>query len=324
MATITKRNGRWQARVRRKGFPTQTKTFASKASAQRWVRHTEVQIETHGLTTDRPDYPSFAQAVSRYKEEVSRFKKSFDVEKYRLNRLAQLPWARHSISKIDGSHMAKLRLERLQEVSAATVRKELYLISAIYETARREWGFPNLKNPVGDIRIPSGANPKRSRIKSDTLALLLEAASKSRHRYLPHIITLALETGMRRGEILSLKWGQYFPEMRVLELSDTKNGHGRFVPLSDTAMVAISKGAKQNERIFPMTGNAVRLAWERLLRANYIEGLRFHDLRHEAISRMFDTGMTVPEVASISGHRTVSMLFRYAHADLDSVRTKLV
>ena len=313
MATITKRNGRWQARVRRTGFPTQTKTFANKTSAQRWVRHTEVQIETHGLAKDKPDYPSFIEAIERYKEEVSRFKKSFDVEKYRLNKLAQLAWARHTIDKIDGSHLAALRLKRIQEVSPATVRKELYLISAIFETARREWGFGNLKNPVGDIRIPSGANPKRSRIPSDTLAQLLDAASQSRHRYLPYIITLALETGMRRGEIISLTWGQYFPEKPLLELIDTKNGHGRFVPLSDKAMAAISHGAKQNERIFPMTGNAVRLAWERLLRTNNIRGLRFHDLRHEAISRMFDEGMTVPQVAAISGHRTISMLFRYAH-----------
>ena len=81
----------------------------------------------------------------------------------------------------------------------------------------------------------------------------------------------------------------------------------------NNAMAAISHGAKQNERIFPMTGNAVRLAWERLLRTNDIRGLRFHDFRHEATSRMFDEGMTVPQVAAISGHRTVSMLFRYAH-----------
>ena len=118
---------------------------------------------------------------------------------------------------------------------------------------------------------------------------------------------------MRRGEILSLTWGQYFPEKRLLELIDTKNGHGRFVPLSDTAMAAIGHGEKQNERIFPMTGNAVRLAWERLLRTIDIKELRFHDLRHEAISRMFDEGMTVPQVAAVSGHRTISMLFRYAH-----------
>ena len=67
----------------------------------------------------------------------------------------------------------------------------------------------------------------------------------------------------------------------------------------------------------------LRLAWERLLKTNFIEGVRFHDLRHEAISRMFDTGMTVPQVASISGHRTVSMLFRYAHSDFAVLRKKL-
>ena len=91
MATITKRNGRWQARVRRKGFPTKTKTFANNTSAERWLRHTEVEIETHGLAMDKPDYPSFIEAIEKYKEEISQFKTGFDVEKYRLNKLAQLP-----------------------------------------------------------------------------------------------------------------------------------------------------------------------------------------------------------------------------------------
>ena len=106
--------------------------------------------------------------------------------------------------------------------------------------------------------------------------------------------------------------GAIFPRKAAVRANRHKERAWSFVSLSDTAMAAISHGAKQNERIFPMTGNAVRLAWERLLRAHNIRGLRFHDLRHEAISRMFDEGMTVPQVAAGSGHRTISMLFRYA------------
>ena len=118
---------------------------------------------------------------------------------------------------------------------------------------------------------------------------------------------------MRRGEIIGLRWVDLLPERALVQLHDTKNGHGRFVPLSAKAIEALQQGDRRGQFIFPMTANAVRLAWERLKQKHEIEGVRFHDLRHEAISPMFDEGMTVPEVATISGHRTVSMLFRYAH-----------
>jgi integrase len=323
MATITKRNGRWQARVRRKGFSTQTKTFSQKGDAERWVRQTEIQIETHELPRATPIYPTFEQAVTRYKIEVSMFKKSYHVEKYRLARLMALSWATKSMNQIDGQAISELRLRRLGEVSSATVRKELYLISAIYETASREWGLNALKNPVSGIRVPSGANPERSRITGGMLKKVLVAVNESNHRYLPHVIGLALETAMRRSEILSLTWQDIDKDKRLAYLGDTKNGHPRLIPLTDKALEAISHGDTGNEYIFPMTGNAVRLAWERLKRRHGIEGVRFHDLRHEAISRFFDMGLTVPEVASISGHRTVSMLFRYAHADIEVVRKRM-
>ena len=324
MATITKRNGRWQARIRRKGFPTQTKTFSQKTDAQKWVRHVEVKIETHGLPKAKPDYPTFRQAIKRYSYEVSLFKKSHEVEKYRLAKLSELPWADKTLDQIDGQHLSKLRLARMGEVSPATVRKELYLISAIFEAARKEWGLNALRNPVSDIHVPSGANPKRTRIPPEKLLRLFKALSKSKHRYLPHIVTLALETGMRRGEIISLRWEQYSRDEGFVSLDETKNGHGRHVPLTRRAIEALEHGESQNERIFPVTANSIRLAWERMKKENKIDGIRFHDLRHEAISRFFDMGLTVPQVAAISGHKTTSMLFRYAHADTQRLREKIL
>ena len=310
MASLTKRNGKWQARVRRKGFPTQTKSFTHKDDAQRWVRLTETQIETHELPKAPPCYPSFKEAIQRYSQEVSIFKKGHAPEKYRLAKLAQLKWAAKPLNEICSSHIAELRLSRIKEVTPPTVRKELYLISSIFETARKEWGFTRLTNPVSSIRMPSAANPRRTRIPPETLTRLMEAVEVS-NPLLPTLIIVALETGMRRSELIRLKWTDINKDVAYLE--DTKNGHSRYVPLSDTAPQAIDTLPKQSEEVFPMSANAVRLAWERLKNKHNIEGLRFHDLRHEAISRMFDEGLTVPEVASISGHRTVSMLFRYAH-----------
>jgi len=137
------------------------------------------------------------------------------------------------------------------------------------------------------------------------------------------LVVFALETAMRRGKILSLTWQDIDKDKRLAYLRDTKSGHPRFVPLTDRAIEAISHGDTCNQRVFPMTGNAVQLAWKRLKKRHGIEGVRFHDLRHEAISKLFDMGLTVPEVASISGHRTVSMLFRYAHADIQAVRKRM-
>lgn len=313
MAAIRRHRDKWQARVRRKGYPTKSRSFTNKADAHRWALRIEVQIETGDLPNNTTTVPTFVSALQRYEEEVSRYKKGFDAEKYRLAKLQKVSWSGLTLNKITATQVSDFKLKRLNEVAPPTVRKELYLISSVFETARKEWGLTALRNPVSDIKVPSGANPRRSRIPIETLTKLHKAIDESCHRYLPHIITLALETGMRRGEILNLGWKQYFQEKRLIELLNTKNGGSRYVPLSMKAIGAIDHGEKQNELIFPISGNAVRLAWERLKNTHGLEGVRFHDLRHEAISRMFDEGLTVPEVASISGHRTVSMLFRYAH-----------
>ena len=103
MATITKRNGRWQARVRRKGFPTHTKTFANKTSAERWVRHTEVQIETHGLAKDKPDYPSFIEAIERHFKESQILAKEV---------LAEMEWVKQNLKGTEKYFsLRKLKLE---------------------------------------------------------------------------------------------------------------------------------------------------------------------------------------------------------------------
>jgi integrase len=99
---------------------------------------------------------------------------------------------------------------------------------------------------------------------------------------------------------------------RALLISEAKNGYSRTIPLTDDA-IALLRDAIRNDRVFPISANAFRLAWERLKRRAGIDDLRFHDLRHEAISRFFEKGLMVPEVALISGHRDMRMLLRYAH-----------
>jgi integrase len=141
----------------------------------------------------------------------------------------------------------------------------------------------------------------------------------------------ALATGMRRGEVLSLTWVNVDFENRVAFLPMTKNGEPRRVPLSTEAIETLQSVResvresvlREKGQIFPISAKALRLAWERAKRRVGVENLRFHDLRHEAISRFFELGLSVPEVSLISGHKDARMLFRYTHLKPENVAKKI-
>ena len=137
------------------------------------------------------------------------------------------------------------------------------------------------------------------------------------HGRVKNIIEIALETGMRRGEILNIK--KEHVKNQTLFIPLAKNGHQRTIPLSKRAYHIL----KNYDLPFRMSGNAVRLAWERLKNKGNIKDLHFHDLRHEAISRLFEKGLSIPEVSLISGHKDVRMLFRYTHLKAEDILKKL-
>jgi integrase len=138
------------------------------------------------------------------------------------------------------------------------------------------------------------------------------------------MILMAIETGMRRSELLSMEWANVDEGSRTVYLATTKNGHARTVPLSTAALRAIRQVPRSGDKVFSVTANAFRLAWERLRRRAGVVGLRFHDLRHEAVSRFFEKGLSMPEVAAISGHRDPRMLMRYTHPKAEAIADKLL
>ena len=141
--------------------------------------------------------------------------------------------------------------------------------------------------------------------------------------YLRPIVLLAVETAMRRGELLSLTWSNLDLDEQLAYLPETKNGEKRTVPLSPVAQDILNSLPRSAQKVFPTSANAVRLAWERVKRRARIADLRFHDLRHEAISRLFEAGLSLPEVALISGHKDPRMLLRYTHLTAKSVVKRL-
>jgi len=116
---------------------------------------------------------------------------------------------------------------------------------------------------------------------------------------------------MRRSEILNLEWKNMDWEKQRALLPITKNGRSRWVLLSELALEHIEQAPRTADRVFPITDVAFRQAWDRLRNRVGVNGLTFHDLRHEAISRKFESGMNIPQVMAISGHQSAGQLFRY-------------
>ena len=229
-----------------------------------------------------------------------------------------------SLDKLTPSALARYRDTRLLAVSPSSVRRELAIIQHCLEVARKEWGvtMPG-GNPMALVTKPTPARARTRRLTADDVLKIAEGVAGLRNGLLAPVIHFAIATGMRRGELLALTWSNVNLEARTAYLPLTKNGESRTVPLSPEALRVLSNLEHIGPRVFPMSPNAVKLAWERLKRRVDIEDLRFHDLRHEAISRFFEMGLNVPEVALISGHKDTRMLFRYTHLKPEVVAEKL-
>jgi integrase len=324
MATIRKRGSSWQAQVRREGFPPLSKTFPSKADAAAWARDQERAI-------DRAELPTTARALKgltvgdllrRYSEAITPTKRGAEPEQYRIRTILRHDLAQVALNKLSPAAVAQYRDDRLKLVQPGTVRRELAIVQHCFEVAKKEWGLPIPANPVQQIAIP-GAQKSRERRLEEGESNILASAALASAWYIHPLIALAIETGMRRGELLSIRWRDVDMTAPTIRILKTKNGHPRTIPLTPKAVEILASLERKDERVLPVTPNAVRLAWERLRKRAGLEDLRLHDLRHEAVSRFFEYGLTVPEVALISGHRDPRMLSRYTHLRPEKVAEKL-
>ena len=178
-------------------------------------------------------------------------------------------------------------------------------------------------NPVDFVQMPPSCPPRDRRLAKGEYQRLRGAAEGLRNPLIWPIIDIAVETAMRRSEILSLTWENVDIQNGTCHLPMTKNGSPRTVPLTSKARQIVKSCSQNSELVFPVSSNAVRLSWDRLRARAGVNDLRFHDLRHEAISRFFERGLSIAEVALISGHKDPRMLFRYTHLRAEDVAKKL-
>lgn len=324
MASIRKRGGKYQVQVRRKGQAPAARSFNQRKDAQTWARQMELQADRHDLPVDKKvlEGITLRELVERYRNSVTPKKKGRDIETVVLNAFLRHPICRRTLNQLRTSDFALYRDVRLTEVTPVTLKRQLSVIHNVFEIARREWSLP-VNNPIDGLDLKAPDQRRERRLREGEWERLIEAARSRRNPYVVPIIIIAVETGMRRGEILGIQWDHFDPQQRCLLIPHSKNGHARTIPLSRRSVEVLNQLPRAEARVFPVTANAFRLAWERVKAKAGIDDLHFHDLRHEAISRFFELGLTTPEVALISGHRDMRMLFRYSHATRHVVRRKL-
>ena len=320
MATFVQRSGPggrrvWQAKIRRRGWPQQSGTFDTKAKAEAWARQVESEMD-RGVFVSRAeaDNTSLAEALDRYLREVSSRKRGSVQETSVAALLAAGSLGQRTIGSLRGKDLATYRDSMLAEgYSPATIKRRFVILSHLYKVATQEWGMGELINPVQYVSIPRSQNARDRRLVDDEQARLLTAA----HAYggeIGPLITWAIETAMRRGEIAAMRWDHLDRRARVLLIPETKNGTPRRVPLS-TAALGVLDGLPRriDGRVWGMRPDSISQAFERVCKAAGVDGLTFHDLRHEATSRLFEKGLNPMQVAAITGHKTLQMLKRYTH-----------
>jgi integrase len=324
MATIRKRGNKWQVQVRRQGSGALSRSFHVLKDAEEWSRHMEVLADRGDLPADPAALRgiTLGQLVERYRDTVSPRKRTHEAEKLALNAFLRHPICRRPVSDITTAHFAAYRDERLKCVKPASVKRDLAPIHNLYEVARTEWDLPIRENPLSKLKFADCDQRRERRLRPGELEALIEAAKLTRNNLVLPIVTLALETATRRGEILAIRKQHINLDKRTLLIPESKNGRARTIPLSMLAGELLSTHLCEG-RLFPLSANAFRLAWQRLTKRAAITDLHFHDLRHEAISRLFEKGLSVPEVALISGHRDLRMLLRYTHPMSEGILRKL-
>jgi integrase len=322
VGNIRKRHGKFQAQVRREGVRPIYKTFTNRKDAIIWVRGIEARIDAGETNVSAPKATTLAHLLSRYSQEVTPAKKGRDPEQRRLSRLLRDPISATLLSKLTSAKLAEFRDRRVND-GVRAAQYDLILIKHCIKIARLEWGVPMPINPVDAVRIPNGIKRRERRLTDGEYNSLMQAAQSCKNTLIWPMVDFAIETGMRRSEILSLRWENLSDQERIASLPDTKNGSKRDVPLTQKAAQVIAGLPAHTVNIFPTSDYAVRHAWDRLVRRAGIEDLRFHDLRHEAISRFFEMGLSVPEVALISGHKDYRMLASYNHTDARYVLNKI-
>lgn len=324
MASIRKRGPRqWEVRIRKKGYPVQSRTFETKVTADAWARMVESEMD-RGIFVSREEAESttLKSALDRYIREYAPRLSDPKREENRAQAIQRRSLSSKVLANIRGGDVSDFIKEREAEgVSGNTIRLDLALLSKLFELARKDWGMESLSNPVRNVSKPKISKGRTRRLESDEEERLLRVCPG----LFREVVRFALETAMRRTEIANLTWNDVDLKKRFAHLPQTKNGESRSVPLSPGALaVLVGLPRKISGSVFGLSSEQITTAMVQARRTAGIKDLRFHDLRHEATSRFFEnTDLDVMEIKAITGHKSMQMLARYSHLRADRLAERL-
>ena len=319
MASIRKDRGKWRAEIYRRGI-RKSKSFPTKQQAKDWASRTEYLLDNGEAVAARM---TFGEVLERYVREVSPGKRGRRWEETKVNRMRRDPIWSVRLGDLDAATFSDWRDNRLTEVSAATVLREMNFLSAVMSCARRDWGLIG-NNPLSDVRRPKAPPPRDRLPTADEFERLAIAAghdlTQTRARAY-HAFLFACETAMRAGEICGLTWDRLDLERRVARLDRTKNGSSRSVPLS-TAAVDLIRALPHADPVFGLTAKTLDASFRKVREMAGVEGLTFHDSRAMGTTRL-SKKVDVLTLARITGHKDLKMLMVYYRESAQDIAKRL-
>lgn len=320
MATITHYRGKWKVQVRKQGYPAQTKSFSFRSEAVAWGNEVEFQMSRQAFCGNTSaQTTTVRQMLERYLREESNKKVSYKADISRSKHLyaALSEYRVHTLTSV---RLAQYKADRLVCVSPQSVVHELNLLHRAYVVAVNEWGII-LPNGIPRTKRPALPTGRDKRVTQRQLTAILTNTESNELRT---VIRLAVETAMRRSELLGIQWEHVNMLRRSVYLPHTKTNAPRTVPLSSNAISLLHEiGPLEAGPVFSLKPDSVTQGFKRAAVRSGLGALTFHDLRHESTSRLFEKGLHVIEVARITGHKTLAMLDRYTHLDVMQLVQKL-
>lgn len=309
MASIVRRGESWRALVRRQGYPSQSGTFNTRAEADRWARSVEAQMDAgRFVSVAEAERTTLEEVLDRYERDVLPTKRSIKGTRPHI-RVLRDTLGKYTLAALSSAIVSRYRDERLRSVGPQTVKHDLSVLSRVLNTCMREWGIALPRgNVVQQVRLPRLPSGRERRLEPGECGALLGTLPS------PHddLLCFAIETAMRRSELVAMRWEHIDKTGRILAVPEGKTA-ARRVPLSPVAREILAGLNKRDAMVWGLQPDSITQAFERACARAGIVGLTFHDLRHEGTSRLFERGFSAEQVRTVTGHKTLAMLARYTH-----------
>jgi len=301
----------------------EAKTFKTRREAQSWAKWREAELEEPGAL-DKKEDPTLSEAIAQYEREADRLGRT---KAQVLRSLRDTKLAKMRCSEIKSEHVVSLARDLAKERSKSTVASYVTFLAQVFAVARPAWGYPLDERAMSDAAVVAsklgltGRSNERSRRPTvDEMNKIMEFFSKRLPDSLPmeRVSAFALFSARRQGEIVRLRWEDLDEAHSRILVRDAKDprgasGNNIWTELTPEALRIIQTTPRTGELVFPFKADTVNFAWRNACNMLDVKDLKFHDLRHEAVSRLFEMGRTIPQVASVSGHRSWQNLQRYTH-----------